>query len=182
MKQQLEVFRTNLEEFAVKHRKEISKNPVFRNHFQQMCSKIGVDPLQSNKGFWAEILGVGDFYYELGVQIVDVCIATRAKTGGLIELEDLKRRIERMRGKSAQEISTEDIVRSIRNLKPLGSGYDIIKVGSKQLVQSVPREVSNDFSLILSTFQEQGHFTWQLVLQALSWSDSRIDNAIVRLF
>jgi hypothetical protein len=31
-----------------------------------MCSNCGVDPLASNKGFWAEILGFGDFYYELG--------------------------------------------------------------------------------------------------------------------
>ena len=46
----------------------------------------GVDPLASNKGFWAEILGVGDFYYELGVQIADVCMATRPLNGGLIEI------------------------------------------------------------------------------------------------
>ena len=31
----------------------------------------------ANKGFWSELLGLGDFYYELGVQIVDVCMATR---------------------------------------------------------------------------------------------------------
>jgi len=24
-----------------------------------------VDPLASNKGFWAEVLGIGDFYYEV---------------------------------------------------------------------------------------------------------------------
>ena len=29
----------------------------------------GVDPLASNKGFWAQVLGVGDFYYELAVQV-----------------------------------------------------------------------------------------------------------------
>ena len=34
-----------------------------------MCQKIGVDPLASHKGFWAQLLGVGDFYYELGVQV-----------------------------------------------------------------------------------------------------------------
>ena len=39
-----------------------------------MCSKIGVDPLASSKGFWAQLLGVGDFYYELGVQIVEVTL------------------------------------------------------------------------------------------------------------
>ena len=26
----------------------------------------------AGKGFWAEKLGVGDFYYELGVQIIEV--------------------------------------------------------------------------------------------------------------
>ena len=38
-----------------------------------MCASVGVDPLASGKGFWAEKLGVGDFYYELAVQIVEVC-------------------------------------------------------------------------------------------------------------
>lgn len=45
-----------------------------------------MDPLASNKGFWAEILGVGDFYYELAVQIVEICLATRSVNGGLMAL------------------------------------------------------------------------------------------------
>ena len=35
----------------------------------------------ASKGFWAEMLGVGDFYYELGVQIVEVCMATNHRSG-----------------------------------------------------------------------------------------------------
>ena len=42
------------------------KNPAFRSQFHEMCTKVGVDPLASNKGFWAELLGIGDFYYEFG--------------------------------------------------------------------------------------------------------------------
>ena len=38
--------------------------------------------LLASKGFWAEMLGVGDFYYELGVQIVEVCMATNHRNGG----------------------------------------------------------------------------------------------------
>lgn len=34
-----------------------------------MCVQVGVDPLASQKGFWAQMLGVGDFYYELSVQV-----------------------------------------------------------------------------------------------------------------
>ena len=87
MQSQLDTFRSNLEEFAAKHKNEIKKNAEFRQHFQQMCARIGVDPLackylglslfiyqsvlhiheytvSASKGFWAEMLGVGDFYYE----------------------------------------------------------------------------------------------------------------------
>jgi ESCRT-II complex subunit VPS22 len=74
---QLELFRTNLQQFAVKYKNNIKKDPDFRKKFQFMCSKIGVDPLASKKGFWSELLDVGDFYYELGVQIIEVCILTR---------------------------------------------------------------------------------------------------------
>lgn len=49
-------------------------------------SSLRVDPLASNKGFWAEVLGVGDFYYELAVQIVEICLATRSVNGGLMAL------------------------------------------------------------------------------------------------
>lgn len=45
MSQQLDEFRTKLSDFAAKHRNEIRKNPEFRSHFQQMCARIGVDPL-----------------------------------------------------------------------------------------------------------------------------------------
>ena len=37
-----------------------------------MCASIGVDPLASGKGFWSNMLEIGDFYYELAVQIVEV--------------------------------------------------------------------------------------------------------------
>ncbi len=48
-----------------------------------MCASIGVDPLASGKGFWSNMLEIGDFYYELAVQIVEVfkikCLVTRIK-------------------------------------------------------------------------------------------------------
>ena len=42
-----------------------------------MCASIGVDPLVSNVGMWAQLLGIGDFYSELGVQVIEACLATR---------------------------------------------------------------------------------------------------------
>lgn len=53
----------------LRRRADITRDPAFRAQFHAMCAAAGVDPLASNKGFWAELLGFGDFYYELGVQI-----------------------------------------------------------------------------------------------------------------
>jgi ESCRT-II complex subunit VPS22 len=39
---------------------------------------------------WAELLGFGDYYYELGVQILEACWASRPLNGGLIELGALR--------------------------------------------------------------------------------------------
>ena len=79
----------------------------FRQYFimQEMCASIGVDPLASSKGFWSEMLGFGDFYYELGVQIIEVCMATSHKTGGLMELGELRERLIRSRGGSKRQNS-----------------------------------------------------------------------------
>lgn len=107
MSKQLMIFRDKLGEFAAKYKNEIKKDPQFRRQFQEMCASIGVDPLActnilseyneirecsielfniwfhlAGKGFWSEVLGVGDFYYELGVQIIEICLATSHRNGG----------------------------------------------------------------------------------------------------
>jgi ESCRT-II complex subunit VPS22 len=95
MRERLAHFKSCLEAFALKHRcaalliraalsaraslirsrarhtrsAEIRADPAFRAQFHAMCASTGVDPLASNKGAWAQLLGFGDFYYELGVQI-----------------------------------------------------------------------------------------------------------------
>merc|ERR1719206_141704 len=89
MSKQMDKFRDNLEQFAVSHKKDIQKDPEFRRHFQEMCASIGVDPLASSKGFWSEMLGVGDFYYELGVQVIEVCVATSHRNGGVVAVEEV---------------------------------------------------------------------------------------------
>nr|CAG8541582.1 6971_t:CDS:2 [Entrophospora candida] len=188
LKQQLQLFKTNLEEFARKYRKDIRKDPLFRTHFQRMCTNIGVDPLASNKGFWAELLGVGDFYYELAIQIIEVCLSTKGRNGGLIELGELKRHLIKMRGGNAgknnnngnnnQEISEDDIIRSIKTLKPLGSGFEVLQIGVQKMVRSVPRELNKDQSDILLLAQSRGFVTKDLIRIELGWRMERIDDAI----
>lgn len=52
------------------------------NTFLTLCILILL-PSPAGKGFWSEMLGVGDFYYELGVQIIEVCLALKHRNGGV---------------------------------------------------------------------------------------------------
>ncbi|KAI7863407.1 vacuolar-sorting protein SNF8-like protein [Spinellus fusiger] len=182
---QLEVFKGHLEAFSWKHQKDIKKNPEFRAHFQRMCASIGVDPLASNKGFWADLLGFGDFYYELGIQIIETCITTRTRDGGLTALEDLKQRLERMRSKQGQkekqDITEDDIVRAIRTLKPLSGGFEVLEIGKRKMVRSVPKELDKDQSALLLLAQKQRFVNKLIIQQSLGWEETRLDNGLLHL-
>ncbi|KAK6946881.1 Snf8/Vps36 family [Dillenia turbinata] len=181
MKEQLVTFRSQLEDFARKHRNDIRKNPTFRAQFHEMCAKVGVDPLASNKGFWAELLGIGDFYYELGVQIVEICLAARPHNGGLINLQELCNLLGQKRKTAREAVSEDDCLQAISKLKVLGSGFEVISVGKKKLVRSVPTELNKDHNEILEVAQGQGYVTVEEVQRRLSWSAGRATDALETL-
>lgn len=174
MKDKMEFFKKSLEEFAKNYKSQINKDPELRHHFHQMCIKIGVDPLASHKGFWSELLGVGDFYYELSIQIIQECIKTRNQNGGFMELNELLTRIKR----GGKTISKDDIIQSIKTMKPLGNGFSIIKIGEKEFIQSVPFEMSNDHLQICSIASNKGYVTISELEEKLKWSEDRIKNTL----
>lgn len=178
MSKQLETFKDHLEDFTSKHKDEIRKNPEFRAKFQEMCASVGVDPLASSKGFWAEMLGVGDFYYELGVQVIEVCIATSHRNGGLISIEELKERLMKSRGKKSQGISYDDLLRAIKKLKALGNGFTIIPVGGTYMIQSVPGELSLDHTAVIQQAQSSAHVTINQLTKDLKWEEERANRAL----
>lgn len=106
MRQQLDVFKRNLEEFAVRHKREIQRDPAFRASFHSMCASIGVDPLVSRKGVWAELLGgVGDYYYELGVRVIEICVGSRAMNGGILAMEEVVAALRKRRFTYTERVS-----------------------------------------------------------------------------
>lgn len=110
-------------------------------------------------GLWNDFLGLSDFQNELSVQIIDVCVSTREINGGYIDVRQLVRTINRMRtGKElavvsdAQQglVTENDIVQSIKLLKPLGTGYEIVKMANGvTMVRSVPKELNSDSTVVL---------------------------------
>ncbi|KAJ3260497.1 ESCRT-II subunit protein snf8 [Boothiomyces macroporosus] len=168
MKVALDALKNNLELFAQKHSNEIKKDPVFRTQFQTMCAQVGVDPLASNKSFWTEMLGFGDFYYQLSVQIAQVCIVTREQNGGLIEIGELIKQVEKMRGKHSQAISRDDVLQSLKCLKPLGDGFSVIKMGQRTLIRSVPEE-------------KRGYADVDMLINDLKWTEDRAQSNLTTL-
>ncbi|CAF4846801.1 unnamed protein product, partial [Rotaria sp. Silwood2] len=133
--------------------------------------------------FWSQVLGVGDFYYELAVQIVEVCVATSSQNGGIISLDELFLRVRKARGKSrsAQDVSQDDILRAIKKLRALGDGFAVIQPINGQgriLIQSIPGELSMDHTAILNSLQTRSSFTVEQLREEFKWTDDRIKTAI----
>jgi ESCRT-II complex subunit VPS22 len=183
LQSQLATFQAALRSFANKHRAKILSDPVFRTHFADMCNQLGVDPLGSGgrKGIW-EYLGIGEWTYALAVQVVDVCLQSRERNGGLIEIDEVVRGVARLRSGSSPSaaapsatssrfkgmlgsandsqasttITASDVVRAINALEPLGCGYSIIQAGQKKMVRTVPAEFDTDSMTILECASESG--------------------------
>ncbi|KAJ6546451.1 EAP30/Vps36 family-domain-containing protein [Mycena vulgaris] len=184
---QLNQFRTALAHFATTRRDSIRKDPAFRHAFQQMCSSIGVDPLAGPRkgGWWAEMLGLGDWQYELGVQIVDVCVSTRERNGGLIEMEELLRLVSKLRGVSGGDVTEDDIVRSIKTLQPLGVGYEVVNVADgRKMVRSVVKELDEDQAVVIAIAQQEGGRIVEDILVRKGWTRGRaraaLENMLLR--
>ena len=203
---QLSVFRSLLQQFAQTHAKDIRSNPSFRAEFARMCAAIGVDPLASSSGaagkdgggsFWAQLLGgtVNDFYFELAVRVVEVCGASREENGGLIGVKEVKDRIMSTRMEGGAEIteyavmhglpytlvlmlSSDDILRAVTTLKPLGTSYSTLTVGQKTYIRSVPKELNLDQSAVLEAAQLLEYVTVSMLMIYLRWPRARAKTAI----
>lgn len=188
---QLTQFRTALTHFAMTHRQDILRDPAFRADFQQMCAAIGVDPLAGPRkgGWWAELVGMGDWTYELGVQIVDVCVGTRERNGGMIEMGELVRLLNKLRGigEAGGEgaITEEDVLSSIRTLGPLGTGYEVVEIGRRKLVRSVVKELDADQAKVLEIAAVSGGRIWgEFIAETTGWTIGRsrtvLENMLMR--
>lgn len=182
LQSQMATFQAALRTFANKHRAKILSDPVFRKHFADMCNQVGVDPLGSGgrKGLW-DFLGVGDWTFTLAVQVVDVCLASRERNGGLMEMDEVIKGVTRLRRgddrrsqaqalatarpgqvtqrKTASEegaVTASDVERAIKALAPLGCGYSVLTVGSSKLVRSVAAEFDVDSLTILECAASMG--------------------------
>lgn len=160
-----------------------------------MCAHIGVDPLQSSNSYWSKMLGVGDFYYQLGIQIIDICLATSKNNGGIIRLPELLNRVKQIRTRSSRssdqqeiEITGSDILCAISKLHTLGNGLKLVKIDphkshlSNYVIESVPRELSQDDNDVLKAAEiNNGKFDYKLIHDNFGWTEDRFKRKIKHL-
>lgn len=185
---QLSVFQAALHNFSLTHAKDIRSNPTFRAEFARMCHAIGVDPLAgsntkarelSGKGgsVWAKMLGtsVNDFYFELGVRLVEVCRETRSENGGMLPLTEARKRIAKGRGLvgGTLEVTDDDVQRALESLEPLGGMFKIVLLGFVKFIRSVPKELNPDQATVLEVIHILGYVTISVLRDNLGWESAR---------
>ncbi|KAJ1635033.1 EAP30/Vps36 family-domain-containing protein [Pavlovales sp. CCMP2436] len=176
IQRQLETLRQRIEAFASIHRNTINRDPQFRAAFNRMVAGVGVDPLQSSKGFWAQLLGVGTFYYELSVQVADICMQARASAGGLIALDELHRKL--VRARADRVISKDDVLCAVGQLRKLGGGYTVLRIGTEEYIRSVPSELDEDGGHVLAMATATAHVTRSQLMRERSWTAERAEEAL----
>lgn len=84
-------------------------------------------------------------------------MANQRKTGGLMPLEELISELNKTRSSQDTDICQDDVIRAIKKLHCLGNSFKLIKLSdSRQLVQSVPGELSTDQTQVLKLAESRG--------------------------
>ena len=73
---------------------------------------------------------------------------------------------------------SDDILRAVKSLNPLGSGFSIVNVGSKQMIRSIPKELNTDQSRVLEAIQVLGYVTASMLEDNLDWEHARAETVI----
>lgn len=118
-----------------------------------------------------EAVGLGDWTYALAVQVVDICVSSRHLNGGLLEMQDLCEAVSRIRtgvntrtqpasrsGKSevldaaeaTTRVTVEDVLRALKTLQPLGCGYEVLTLGGRIYVRTLPQALDASTTILLS--------------------------------
>ena len=90
----------------------------------------------------------------------------------------MRQYLQRRRGAAAEPVSEDDITRAIAKLKTLGSGFRLVKLGDKSLVQSVPGELNQDKNAALDLAQSKGFTSEGDLMQNLQWSKTRASETL----
>jgi len=177
IKEQLDIFTHNLEQFGNKYKDDIKYNPDFREKFYMMCKEIGVDPL-STTSLWNKKLNLTEFYNNLAIQIITISLALRDHKGALIELSELRNIL--ISHRKTDDISVTDIEKAIESVSELKCGFQIVDLKNTRAVMTIPMHLSNETNLIMEIASEnKGYVGYSNLYGKFNMSKSAFEAAIV---
>jgi ESCRT-II complex subunit VPS22 len=129
LKDQYDKFKEMLENYAVKEKKKINSDPLFRADFMKMCRAIGVDPLSSGKGAFQGLFSQTskEYYYRLATQVSSICLVLKDRNGGYLSIQDCIQYLRKI-SQMNQDVSKEDVIKAIQVLgKDLKGTFKVIE-------------------------------------------------------
>ena len=75
--------------------------------------------------------------------------------------------------RSLMEERRDDILRAVEMLEPLKGGFSVITVGDKQMIRSVPKELSKDQAVVIAELQGRDFVTAAMVQAKTGWDEAR---------
>ena len=113
------------------------------------------------------MLGIGDFYYELGVKLILQGLVSRSKNGGLLPLDTACSKLK---------CSKDDIQRALKKVEVLGNGLQLVDQEGVSLLVSTPHGLSPDHADLIALLSvcEGRKFTLGVVQAHFhTWSNER---------
>lgn len=145
----IELLEKRLQELATKHEALVRRDPLVRAKLKEMAAGLGVDLLGSRHNVFSKALGFGDYYYELCVRIVEICMTEKPFCGGMVPLATVLRALQK--AKPQDGLAENDVVYALEKLRVLGSGYDVVSIGAPPVryIRATPEELSTDAVAVL---------------------------------
>lgn len=72
----------------------------------------------------------------------------------------------------------DDILHAVKSLQPLSSGFSILRVGKKQYIRSIPKELNTDQATVLEAIQVLGYVSISMLRVNLGWERARAKTVI----
>ena len=187
---------SSLKSIVVNQKKQLEKDEEYQKKFYKLCNDIGVDPFTQKKGFLSGLLNknLDEYYKQLGMRVLGVCLDTRFQNGGLIRLADVKARLNEHAENKSERVHSSDIRTAVGKLSVLSSSLCIVHIedeemgGEVEYIKSADMEFSGDSLRILARANKKkgklqvadmGHDTngkWEKELnlfvdQGIAWVD-----------
>lgn len=178
---QLQVFQAALLSFKSEHSTEIVQNEQLRKVFADICVSFGIDPLVVASSISGEQNNKVERSNQLCLKMIELCNLTRPVNGGLILLKDLAQLINSDTWVSTDlhlKFTEEDVLDSLKHLNVMGDELQLVNIGNRKYIKSIPQDLDVDQSAILETADILGYVNVSILRDNFGWKKSRCQHAI----